>query len=122
MARCFRSGFAYPAKLIASRVYWPEAGRQEAAKHVAAHMKAADTNRITVLVDQIPVFMRLSFLQFSGRFGEISGLRSLISGAGEVVGEQASAIACSCHLRILEYWEQKKTIRRDGFFLPDTWA
>jgi hypothetical protein len=56
-------------------------------------MKAADTNRITVLVDQIPVFMRLSFLQFSGRFGEISGLRSLISGAGEVVGEQASVIA-----------------------------
>jgi hypothetical protein len=36
-------------------------------------VKADGTNRISALVDQIPVFIPLSAI-LSGRFGEISGL------------------------------------------------
>jgi hypothetical protein len=55
------------------RAYWREAEVQSTAKHPSVFVKADGINWISALVDQIPVFIPLS--QFSGRFGEISGLR-----------------------------------------------
>jgi hypothetical protein len=60
MARCFESGFAYPASQEPS-LYWREAEAQSAAKHFSARLKADGTTGFQ-LVEQIPVFIPLSII------------------------------------------------------------
>ncbi|WP_139176841.1 hypothetical protein [Nitrosospira multiformis] len=64
----FREWIVYPARQGPGLKAYISAKqrRKDAAKHFSARVKADDTNRISALVEQIPVFIPLSIILEAG--------------------------------------------------------